>query len=455
MRTPFLATRPATQRDYVSAAIPLAIVVGLAAYAAPSGATIAGADTDFMSACFGAASFLQGITAYLLYGQWRAGRHAPIGFLAIAFGFSAIMQLGFWIEYPGTIAEHGLIPIVSGRIAWIWQSWHLGFFALVLAFALTSRRLRPSDHAVGWSALGAAALAAATFAIVIVWSGSLPALSQRGEWLPLNTRVMLPFALLAGAVTLATVAWVTRLKRWIDVYVALFVVALIAEAYLLLIGARRFTFGWYASRTEVMVVSTAIVVELIRQVNAMYRQLTLENRRLARAAMIDPLTGVANRRAFDVHLSDLKGSAVLLLIDIDHFKPYNDTAGHHAGDECLRRVARSLAASVLRGDDLLVRYGGDEFAAILRDTDLDDAIRVAERIRRAVADLEIERGEGAGGGVVTVSIGAAACTARETPGQTLRRADLALYRAKEGGRDRVCFDEEDAERPLTRRTPLP
>src|SRR5271166_2568270 len=99
MRTPFLATRPAVQRDYVSAAIPLVVVVGLAALIAPIASKPSGAATGVMSACYAAACFLQGITAFLLYGQWRAGRHAPIGFLAIAFGFSALMQLAFWIEY--------------------------------------------------------------------------------------------------------------------------------------------------------------------------------------------------------------------------------------------------------------------------------------------------------------------------------------------------------------------
>jgi diguanylate cyclase (GGDEF)-like protein len=182
---------------------------------------------------------------------------------------------------------------------------------------------------------------------------------------------------------------------------------------------------------------------MIRHVNLLYRQLTTENRRLARAAMVDPLTGVANRRAFDVHIETLQGSAVLLIIDIDHFKNYNDLEGHRAGDDCIRRVARAQAANVLRSEDLIARYGGDEFAAILHEIDLDDAIHVAERIRRAVTDLAIPAAQDAGA-TITVSIGVAAFLAGEGTSDLVRRADEALYRAKSEGRNRVAFDEETA-----------
>ncbi|HTX58127.1 MAG TPA: GGDEF domain-containing protein, partial [Verrucomicrobiae bacterium] len=106
----------------------------------------------------------------------------------------------------------------------------------------------------------------------------------------------------------------------------------------------------------------------------------------------------------------------------------------------IRRVARSLAANVLRSDDLIARYGGDEFAAVLHEIDLDDAIHVAERIRLAVADLAIPAREE--GSRITVSIGVAAYLAGEEAAELIRRADAALYRAKEGGRNRVAFDEE-------------
>jgi len=162
--------------------------------------------------------------------------------------------------------------------------------------------------------------------------------------------------------------------------------------------------------------------------------------------MIDPLTGIANRRSFDAHLEGLNADAALLLIDVDRFKSYNDLEGHRAGDDCLQRVARSLAANVLRGDDLIARYGGDEFAAILNNTDLEDGIRIAERIRRAVSALAIPAHEE--GNVVTVSIGVAAYLPGEGPIDLLRRADEALYRAKAGGRNRVAFDEEEAATPL-------
>jgi diguanylate cyclase (GGDEF)-like protein/PAS domain S-box-containing protein len=163
-------------------------------------------------------------------------------------------------------------------------------------------------------------------------------------------------------------------------------------------------------------------------------------------AMKDGLTGLANRRAFDEALIRewkrtlrSKSQLSLLLADIDEFKKFNDAYGHQVGDDCLRSVAIALQSAARRPSDVVARYGGEELAIILPDTDAHAAEVVAERARRAVEDLCISR-SGAAGHTVTVSIGGATALARnggtaEGPQALLSAADKALYMAKAGGRN--------------------
>jgi diguanylate cyclase (GGDEF)-like protein len=182
--------------------------------------------------------------------------------------------------------------------------------------------------------------------------------------------------------------------------------------------------------------------ELIRLVGERTSQLRQANDRLQRLSYIDGLTNIANRRHFEEMLEvewrrafRAETQVALLMLDIDHFKIYNDTFGHRAGDGCLTRVAAVLDDSVQRAGDLVARYGGEEFAAILTGTDAPGATEVAERLRAAVEELGIEQG----GGVVTVSIGVASGLPGEvaSPEALLSAADTALYEAKRAGRNRV------------------
>ena len=439
-RTPFLATRPASPRDYLGAGSVFFLVLVIAGAIAPYAPAQTGIRDDVIGFCQVASIAFQLTTALLLYGQWRAGRHPSTGFLAIAFAFSAIMTLIFVVEYPDLVTSGGVIPVVPSTVGYFAFAWQLGTYVLLGVYAATSQRLRPFDNGV-WITAGVAGVFVLGLLLLVITSGAaLPPLAVDGHFTAINQLVLHPITLLIGVAALVSVVAATRLKRSIDVYAALFLAGLVADAYLLQVGSERFSFGRIGARLEVLIVSATVAFVMIRHVNLLYRQLTTENRRLARAAMVDPLTGVANRRAFDVHIEGLVGSAVLLIIDIDHFKNYNDLEGHRAGDDCIRRVARALAANVLRSEDLIARYGGDVFAAILHDIDLDDAIHVAERIRRAVSDLAIPAGEA--GGTITVSIGVAAFLPGEDTSELVRRADEALYRAKSEGRNRVAFDEE-------------
>jgi diguanylate cyclase (GGDEF)-like protein len=175
-------------------------------------------------------------------------------------------------------------------------------------------------------------------------------------------------------------------------------------------------------------------VELDELVRARTKDLELLNFSLQDLADRDGLTGIANRRKFDAFLQQAAerahatgGRLGLALIDVDHFKAYNDANGHQAGDDVLIRIARALSESV-RGDTLVARYGGEEFAIVAPGCGLDDVRHLAERIRAHVA-------EAADG--MTVSIGVSELHPGETPTDCVARADAALYRAKSAGRNRV------------------
>jgi diguanylate cyclase (GGDEF)-like protein len=164
---------------------------------------------------------------------------------------------------------------------------------------------------------------------------------------------------------------------------------------------------------------------------------------------VDGLTGIANRRYFDVALERelrraqrLGGQLSLLLVDIDSFKVYNDGFGHQQGDACLTTVAQALAAKLKRPADVAARYGGEEFAAILPDTSLEQAERHANAIREHVASLALPHAPGAHWPMVTLSIGVASFSkdGLSEPAALIEAADKALYAAKHGGRNRVMVD---------------
>ena len=172
------------------------------------------------------------------------------------------------------------------------------------------------------------------------------------------------------------------------------------------------------------------------------------NRKLEDLSSTDALTGLANRRRFDA-VWELEWQRALrqgfplaiAMIDVDHFKDYNDHCGHQAGDDCLQRLAQVLAAATQRSGELAARYGGEEFVIVLPGVNPEDAIANAERIRSAVEALNIVNSMASPAGTLTVSIGVASRvpTASDSPDHLLRAADAALYEAKHQGRNRVCF----------------
>ena len=180
---------------------------------------------------------------------------------------------------------------------------------------------------------------------------------------------------------------------------------------------------------------------VVMQVRAMERQDQLDV-----LTRVDALTGVANRRAFDQALQAEWSRArrsgqgmALLMVDIDHFKEFNDRFGHPLGDACLRAVATALSGCATRGSDVVARYGGEEFAVVVSGTTRDGALALAETMRLAVEQLRLATADPTGSVGVTISIGVAhvAQIASADPAALLAATDAALYDAKRAGRNRV------------------
>ena len=167
---------------------------------------------------------------------------------------------------------------------------------------------------------------------------------------------------------------------------------------------------------------------------------------LQRLVLLDALTGVNNRRAFDERFEQEflraargHGALGLLMIDVDHFKLYNDTYGHQAGDKCLRQVAQALTATLKRPSDFLARYGGEEFVVLLPDADMESTLQVAELLLARIRELALVHQSSPTEGIVTISLGAAVARppVRGQMEHFMALADQRLYRVKQSGRNRV------------------
>jgi diguanylate cyclase (GGDEF)-like protein len=236
----------------------------------------------------------------------------------------------------------------------------------------------------------------------------------------------------------------------VAVTVLAFFVATIAYGLALPITLHAATFVLFSAA------SCAIAAWYLEQAS---RKSFVDSQLLAELAQNDSLTGLKNRRTFDESLARLWRQAVehgrslaVLMIDVDHFKTYNDRYGHQAGDQTLRRVAQTLQTFVYETHDVLARYGGEEFAVILYGADADQASHVADRMRRSVSALGIEHRDSKVTAVVTVSVGIAfvAPSRKRQPEGAVQLADQALYEAKTCGRNRVeLMDQAEHDQLVT------
>jgi diguanylate cyclase (GGDEF)-like protein len=221
------------------------------------------------------------------------------------------------------------------------------------------------------------------------------------------------------------------------------------------------TLGWIVSGTVALVLTLGAIVliqrrrlaesgqriaQLLKLVEDQQQQLE-QGRRLERnRSEGDEIAGIASHRTFQGHLrrqwrrtARSKLPVTLLMIDVDGLKAYNEERGRQAGNECLRQIATVLLDQIQRPGDVVARFGGDEFAVMLAETDLTGGVAVAERLREAVAALDLTWGGGSARRRVTISVGVASTVpiAHEQPESLVAAADRALAKAKRRGRNRI------------------
>jgi diguanylate cyclase (GGDEF)-like protein len=198
---------------------------------------------------------------------------------------------------------------------------------------------------------------------------------------------------------------------------------------------------------EARLATAARLLDVQRRMHQQNQALRRDSQRFYVASRVDPLTECKNRRALDEDLEGIVSNAsrydqtwALGMLDVDHFKSFNDAFGHVRGDEALKLVSSAIAQSLRRGDTLY-RYGGEEFVVLLAGQDLAGTRTALERARKAVEELAVQQAPGASHAVVTVSAGGAVFRPGSTPGSWLAEADAALYKAKRAGRNRVLLSE--------------
>jgi diguanylate cyclase (GGDEF)-like protein len=235
--------------------------------------------------------------------------------------------------------------------------------------------------------------------------------------------------------------WVTY--RW---HIAAAMLAIVLQTILIAALVRNLRQRKHAMRALALERET-----LERRVSERTVELQQTNEKLAQLSVTDALTGVANRRRFDEVLDGewqrayRAGQPLALgLVDVDHFKKFNDHHGHQAGDECLRQVAKALQGTVRRGSDLVARYGGEEFVLICAATSAEAAAALARSFCEALQEMSIAHPT-SGFGVVTASVGVAAITpqAGQSPQVLVEMADKLLYEAKAQGRNRVVVAQTE------------
>jgi diguanylate cyclase (GGDEF)-like protein len=432
------------------------------------------------------------ITAIFLYGQFAISRSRPILMLATGYLFTACMAMAHALTFPGLFAPSGLLGAGPQSTAWLYMFWHGGFPILVIAYACLSAwddgKEQPQARSSAAILFSITAVLLAAFACTLVATvghEAIPAIMQGNQKMPANFAVVSSVWLLSLVALFAL--WRRRPHSILDLWLTVVMCAWLFDiAMSAVLNAGRFDLGFYIGRMYGLLAASFVLAVLLFENSRLYGQLIAthaSDRRktieLQRLLTIDPLTRIANRRAFEEALDRewrraVRHNAVLslLMIDVDEFKLFNDAYGHVAGDECLRAIARVLADNTKRAGDVAARYGGEEFAVLLPYTDLNGAHELAQRMREAVRDLNLPHERSRVANRVTVSVGVASAigsdpigaspprdsassrTAWRGPTLLVEAADQALYAAKAAGRNRVSLAHVDdlplapAEHPL-------
>jgi len=455
----FLATGIAGSRVIRQAWLVVAASVGVFLATVPFASTPLVPIPVFVPVYVSSLVFCDLITAVLLFSQFAVLRSWSLLVLGGGYFFTGTATLAYLFIFPGLFTPTGLFGAGPQTSSAMYMFWHAGLPLFVMAYRLLQTRASARGRFEGRPVRAILGLGAA----VVVGTVGFTAFATAGngllpEFLLDNHTTLVGHLFLLGvwALSLAAllVLWFRRSHTILDVWLMVVLGVWLCDLGLsALLNGGRYDLGWYVGRLNGLVASSFLLVLLLIESGRSYSRLlglSVElqnaNATLERLSLQDGLTGLANRRSFDLFLEEQITVArrhgrtlALVLVDVDHFKAYNDSYGHQAGDECLRRVASSLGECCRRPTDKAARYGGEEFALILPDTEAPGAWLIAETARNAVLDQKIPHANSVTSPYVTISGGIAIVSAGEpaTAEQLIAAADKALYLAKQAGRNRM------------------
>ena len=394
------------------------------------------------------------ITAYLLFVHAPLSRRFDLLCLGGAYLFSSSIAIAQLLVFPGVVSVNGLFGAGSQSAVWLWVFWHGGFPALVIAAMIVSwlerrgtRFGRPTAiHGFAMTAF-VLCVAVALEVLVTQFQGVLPPLIHGRSYIDLARSLPGRLVFLLNITALLLVLRVTRGRSVLDLGLGIALLASTIDAVLSMKAGARFSLGWYVARLGSVVSAVSVLIVYLREVTLLYARVIRLNEKLAEQAAIDVTTDLYNRRHFNRHLHVTLRDAArrqeitgLLLIDVDHFKLFNDRYGHLAGDDCLHQVAQAITSAIRRPGDVAARYGGEEFAVILPGTGGTGANHMAQRVLGAIRALALDHATSPTAATVTVSIGVGTAPPGMRFEDLIREADEALYAAKRAGRNRVASD---------------
>jgi diguanylate cyclase (GGDEF)-like protein len=449
----FLSVMPAGHRQRRLALIVVLAASALCLVGWPFASTALPAISAFIPIYESWLVLLDLITAVLLFGQFAILRLRALLVIGSGYLFTSAITSVHMLSFPGLLTPTGLFG-GTDTPSWIYACWKLGFFGFLLVYAfLNNQKVKPIGP------LGRARFSILVVsAIVLLTVGAMTLLANVGQrFLPtimIGTQFSPEARLItAGGLMFAVVVLVLLWRRTYSVLDIWLLVAGCIQVLEVALGALfnsgRFDLGWYLSRTYGLAAMSFVLVMVLLENNRLYARLADSRAELRRLAVIDPLTRVANRRAFD-HAIDQEWrragrgntAIALLLIDVDRFKSFNDEHGHVTGDHCLCMVADTLAANVRRAGEMVARYGGEEFAILLPGSNLTKASELARQLLGTIRRLDVAIGGNKPH--ITISVGVASMSPHEPdpvdlgPSALIEAADRALYAAKAGGRNQVA-----------------
>jgi len=443
-------------------AMALALFITLVALATiPYARTPGPLITAFLPAGVTAVILLDLVTALLLLLQFgRHGRPSTL-MLGCAYLYTGFVVIPYILVFPGVFTSNGLLGAGSQSAPWLWVFWHSGFPALLLLHAVMLQHEQRSNTFTRWPASRIAPAILATLLLVVALGAlatlghdRLPVIIRQDNYLPPNTPGIGLVVVLLNLAALIVLWRVTRNRSVTQLWLLIAALAFLLDVAVSFAGGARYSLGWYVARINSLLCAGALLGAFVFEFHRLQVRLSTANHRLAELADTDALTGLGNRRSFDQHLAQEWARAVrndqqlgLLLLDIDHFKSYNDSHGHQAGDIGLQRIADTIRNTLRRPGDFAARYGGEEFAVILPQIDSAGAFHVAEAIRIAIEQLDIHH-QGTRTGIITASVGVAVATKASGTDLSalITRADTALYAAKNAGRNRTHHEEHEISR---------